>query len=189
MKYRLLLYVFSFLLIAVKAPSVSAQNVAVSTNALDWLNYGTVNLNVGMDVSRHFSVEAGARYNPWSFNRKSGLSVWNRQVTAFAGVRYWPWYIFSGWWIAARCQYSDFSNTGVWRYALDEGKALGASLSFGYTLMLSRHFNMEFGAGVWGGQLLEHSLYHCPRCMKVRESGPRAFIKLDNISVSVMYVF
>lgn len=190
MKYRILLYFLFFLIFAAKPQTVEAQNVAISTNAVDWLNFGTANIGVGLDVSRHFSVEAGARYNPWSFSRKSsGLTVMNRQTTAFAGVRFWPWYIFSGWWIAARCQYSDFSDTGIWRYALNEGKALGASLSFGYTLMLSRHFNMEFGAGVWGGRLLEHNLYHCPQCMRIRESGPKAFIAPDNISVSVIYLF
>lgn len=141
MKYRILLYFLFFLILAAKPQTVEAQNVAISTNAVDWLNFGTANIGVGVDVSRHFSVEAGARYNPWSFIRKSsGLAVMNRQTTAFVGVRFWPWYIFSGWWIAARCQYSDFSDTGIWRYALNEGKALGASLSFGYTLMLSKHF-------------------------------------------------
>lgn len=190
MKYRIVLYFLIVLMFAVKPMPVAAQNVAISTNALDWLNFGTLNLSIGVDVSRHFSLEAGTRYNPWSFDRKSsGLTIKNQQTTAFAGVRFWPWYIFSGWWIAARCQYSKFSDTGIWRYALNEGTALGAGLSFGYTLMISKHFNLEFGAGLWGGKLLEHTLYHCPECMRIREEGPGFFISPDNISVSVIYIF
>lgn len=153
MKYRILLYFLIVLLFAANPRQAFAQNVAISTNAVDWLNFGTVNLSVGVDVARHFSLEAGARYNPWSFSKSSGLAIRNQQTTAFAGVRFWPWYIFSGWWIAARCQYSRFSDTGIWRYALNEGTALGAGLSFGYTLMISKHFNLEFGAGVWGGEI------------------------------------
>ena len=81
MKYRILLYFLFFLIFAAKPQTVEAQNVAISTNAVDWLNFGTANIGVGVDVSRHFSVEAGARYNPWSFSRKSsGLAVMNRQA-------------------------------------------------------------------------------------------------------------
>ena len=167
-----------------------ARRFSLSTNVVDYLNLCTLNLEASCGLNRHWTLNAGVRYNPFTYPRPGDDSqMQNRRQSYELGVRAWPWHVFSGWWIAARCQYSDFSDTGIWRYALNEGKALGASLSFGYTLMLSKHFNMEFGAGVWGGRLLEHNLYHCPQCMRIRESGPKAFIAPDNISVSVMYLF
>ena len=165
-------------------------SVALSTDLVDWAYLGTANLEAGVSVHRHFSLQAGAKFNPWSFKTHGlELDLYNKQTTAYAGFRYWPWYVYSGWWVGAQAQYSGYSETGVWRHALDTGKAIGAGLSFGYTLMLSENFNLEFGAGVWGGRRFQHTLYCCPDCMKVRQSGPENFVALNDISVSVMYVF
>ena len=165
-------------------------SVALSTDLVDWAYLGTANLEAGVSVHRHFSLQAGAKFNPWSFKTHGlELDLYNKQTTAYAGFRYWPWYVYSGWWVGAQAQYSGYSETGVWRHALDTGKAIGAGLSFGYTLMLSENFNLEFGAGVWGGRRFQHTLYCCPDCMKVRQIGPENFVALNDISVSVMYVF
>ncbi len=169
--------------------ALNAQHVSMSTNLLDWAALGSTNLSVGVSVSRHFSLEVGGVYNPHSITKESGLLVQNKQKTGYAGVKYWPWYVFSGWWVGAKAQYSDFSRTGIWRYALEEAKAVGGGLSFGYTLLLTKRLNLDMGLGVWGGKKLERTLYHCPDCMKIRESGPELFIAPDMISLSLMYVF
>ncbi len=166
-----------------------AQHVSVSTNALGWADYGTVNLSAGVSLSRHLSFEAGGRYNPFSFQRQSGLTVRNQRKTAFAGVRYWPWYVFSGWWMGVKGQWSEYSRTGIWRFAVDEGTGYGIGLSTGYTWMISKRFNLDFGIGGWGGRLYEHTLYHCLKCMEIRESSPKNFIALDDVSVSLMIMF
>lgn len=166
-----------------------AQHVSVSTNALGWADYGTVNLSAGVSLSRHLSFEAGGRYNPFSFQRQSGLTVRNQRKTAFAGVRYWPWYVFSGWWMGIKGQWSEYSRTGLRRFAVDEGTGYGIGLSTGYTWMISKRFNLDFGIGGWEGRLYEHTLYHCLKCMEIRESGPKNFITLDDVSVSLMIMF
>ena len=172
------------------AQEVRKTSVALSTDLVDWAYLGTANLEAGVSVHRHFSLQAGAKFNPWSFKTSGlGLDLYNKQTTAYAGFRYWPWYVYSGWWVGAQAQYTGYSETGVWRHALDTGKALGAGLSFGYTLMLNENFNLEFGAGVWGGRRFEHTLYCCPDCMKVRQSGPQNFVAHNDISISVMFVF
>lgn len=163
---------------------------ALSTDVVDWANFGTINMEAGFSVHQHFSVQAGAKYNPWTFKtHKLGLPLYNKQTTAYAGFRYWPWYVFSGWWVGAQMQYKGYSETGIWRHALDTGKAFGGGLSFGYTLMLTENLNLEFGAGVWAGRRFDHTLYCCPECMKVRESGPGNFVALNDVSLSIMYVF
>lgn len=170
--------------------SARAQKVAISTNAVNWAYLATVNLEAGVRVHQHFSIQAGARYNPWNFKtQKLSLPLYNHQTTAYAGFRYWPRYVFSGWWFGAQAQLTDYEETGVWRHALDIGKAIGGGMSFGYTLMLYENLNIEFGAGIWAGRRYEHVLYCCPDCMLVRESGPGNFVALNDISISLMYVF
>lgn len=182
----ILLFSIMFLL---KTEVLQAQSFSVSTNIADWANFGTVNLEAGMSVSRHFSIVAGGHYNPWEFQSSKGYDMHNRQTTGYAGARYWPWYVFSGWWVGAKLQYSSFSRTGIWRPALEQGRSLGAGLSLGYTIMLHKNLNIELGAGLWGGRHLEYTLYECPECMRIRENGPRGFISPDEVSLSIMYIF
>jgi len=165
------------------------QQFTVSTNGIDWLNLGTINAKASVSFARNFTAEIGGKYNGWSFTKKSsGLLIENRQTSFSAGVRYWPWYVNSGWWVALKGQYKYYRMTGLWRYAVNESKGVGASVSGGYAFMVTPHFNIDLGLGVWGGRLLDYNLYHCPRCMELRESGARNFIDLDEISVSFVFI-
>jgi hypothetical protein len=171
------------------ASLASAQKVSVSTNMLEWGNFGTMNADVGVSISQHFSLFAGGRYNPWSFQAKSSMPIYNKQTTGYVGVRYWPWYVWSGWWVSAKVRYTQFSETGVLRPKLFEGKSIGAGLAFGYTWMLSEHFNIEVGGGAWAGRHLEFAQYRTVRSMELQDSGPRNFAFIDEMSLSLMYVF
>lgn len=170
---------------------LSAGNTkfAISTNVLEWANFGTINVDLGLGFSRHFSVQAEARYNPWNFSAKNDMPVYNHQTTVSAGVRWWPWYVFSGWWVGVKARYSDMGRTGIWRPALEKTSSVGAGLSVGYSLMVHKHFNIDFGAGFWGGAHYKYNLYDCPKCMKLRTSGAKGFVGVDMVSVSFMYVF
>lgn len=58
----------TFVLIAVicmlaRVPA-NAQHFTIQTNAMQWANLGTLNGAAGISLSRHFSMEAGFRYNP-----------------------------------------------------------------------------------------------------------------------------
>lgn len=166
------------------------KNVTISTNLFDWANFGAINIEAGYAVSRYLTVHADLKYNPWEFKSKNPdvSSVHNQQKSAAIGLRYWPWYVFSGWWICGKVQYTDYSITGIWRPALDTGKALGAGLSAGYTFMLTRSLNLEVGAGFWGGRMLEHTLYRNPGGA-IREQGPKNFIALNDIKLSIQWLF
>lgn len=165
------------------------QKVSLSTNLVEWGNFGTANLDAGMSVSQHLSVFVGGRYNPWKFEANSGMPIYNNQTTVYGGLRYWPWYVYSGWWIGAKIRYTDFAETGVLRPKLFEGRSIGAGLSFGYTWMLNEHFNIELGAGAWGGRHLEFAQYRTVRSMELQDSGPRNFVWIDDLALSIMYVF
>lgn len=179
--------------------TLSAQVFFVSTNALDWANLGTVNAQAGLAFSRHLSLHAGARYNNWNFgNAEKGTAFQNRARTAFLGVRYWPWNVYSSWWFSARAQVEEYNRGGLLRRPLtEEGVAGGFGLGFGYSRMLDRHWNLDFGLGGWFGNTL-YTRYRCPRCGRVvtGEDGTpvrnltRWFVLPSNEwQVSITYIF
>lgn len=172
------------------ASNAEGQKLSLSTNAFDWGMLGTANIETQISVAQHISVIAGVRYNPWKFETSNPhLTVQNRHTDFYAGLRIWPWYVFSGWWIEAKGQYGTFSRSGIWRPALEKGSAVGAGLGFGYTFMVSERINIDIGAGAWGGRKLKRQLYDCPSCLNLREEGPKNFIDLDDIKISFMYLF
>lgn len=186
---HLLRFVVALSFVLFSCHQASAQKFALSTNLVEWANFGTINADAGLSVAQHFSLHAGAKFNPWSFHTKSGMQIYNKQTTAYFGARYWPWYVYSGWWIGARVRFMDFSETGVLRPKLFEGKSLGAGVLFGYTWMIHEHFNIEIGGGLWGGRHLEYTRYRTPARRDILSSGPRNFAFVDELSVSLMYVF
>ena len=170
--------------------AANAQTISLGTNAVDWVNLGTANVEVGISVGQHFSITTGGRYNPWSFSSKRhDAPMHNNVKVAYAGARYWPWYVFSGWWVGVKGQYEQFMQGGFWRPMLEVGTAIGAGLSGGYTWMLHKHLNLEFGIGMWGGRYTDYSKYQCSDCVDLITSGPRNFLRFDDLVIALVYVF
>ncbi len=165
-----------------------AQRIAISTNALDYLSLGTVNVEGGLSVAQHWSLWAGARINPWTWNIKD-VETRNQQRTVWVGARWWPWYVYSGWWVGIKTEYLNYSNTGIWRPALQEGSGVGLGITGGYTRMLSPHWNIEFSLGALGGYLFKYGLYSSPARHYTRSEEPHAFLYPDNPSIAILYVF
>lgn len=167
-----------------------AQNVALSTNLAGLANFGTMNLEASMSVARHWTVNAGVRYNPFSFgggeDGNGGRQYRQRSVNA--GARYWPWHIYSGWWAAAKAQYQEYNTGGFYSPETREGDRYGAGLSLGYSHMLGTHFNVEIGAGLWGG-MDNYVLYSCPTCGRILERGNATFVMLNEVLLSLSYIF
>lgn len=155
----------------------SAQQFALSTNAVDWADGLTLNLDASYAVGRHWSIEAGARYNPYTAS--------SRQRAFDVGARFWPWYAYSGWWMSSHAKYQEYSRTLSKTY---EGDRIGGSLSAGYSKMLGKHFNLDFGLGLWGGYEAFRE-YRCETCGQVLNGGERFFILPDDIIIAVTYVF
>ena len=178
-----------------KKKATMEQKFDISTNLFDWLDLATINLDASIPVSRHFTIQAGFKYNPWNFkiNKVPTTQMRNQQKSVSVGARYWPWGTYSKLWICSKVQYCNYSETGVWRQSLDVGKALGAGLSLGYMWRIGDHLGIELGGGFWGGRLLEHALYHCPDVCYERddayERGSKNFIALNDLNISLHWVF
>lgn len=181
----LLALAISFLLIVSYEVTARAQKFSVATNLADYANFGTLNLDVSYALSRNWSVMAGAKYNPFSFQDGEVL---NKQRTFSLGARWWPWHIYSGFWVSSKAQYMEYGSGGIRSRQTQEGDAYGLGFGGGYSYMLGSHWNVEAGLGFWGGYRT-YALYDCPRCGTTREQGGRAFIMPNDIILSIAYVF
>ena len=176
------------LLFAAARP-LSAQQVSLATNAVEYFNLGALNGEVAVSIGTHLSLAAGAAYNPWNYGSEENGYLQNRQRNFSVGMRYWPWHTYSGWWVALKGQYREYNRGGFFgNPQSEEGDAWGSGLSVGYALMLSRHLNLDFGLGAWAGTTA-YTTYACPRCGRILESGVKWFAKPDEMIASIVYLF
>lgn len=174
------------LLLAVQV-SLHGQNASVSTNIVGYADFLTLNAEASYGVSRHWSVGAGFMYNPWEFKGEWGPAR-NERRTVYGGARWWPWNVYSGWWIGAKAQWEEYSRGGIRAPETEEGDAWGAGASAGYSLMLHRNVNLDFGLGLWGGWK-RYTVYRCPTCGKTEEQGSKAFVLPSDVQLSLMFTF
>lgn len=181
---------------------------SLGTNIVDYADYGTLNGEISLSVSRHVSIHAGAKYNNWEIGRDEKAN-WDKRRQFSAGVRFWPWYIYSGWWFGIKGQYEEYSRANfinaifnpvckkqydkygnLTGYKTSQGDEYGVGLSAGYTLMLHKNLNMDFGIGIWGG-LDKRTVFACPKCGKIdaEHSGNKFFLLPNDVQVSFVYVF
>ena len=127
------------------------KNWALSVNLVDYVDWGTVQGSIQYGISRHVSIDATARVN--------------RQSQIFsAGARWWPWYIYSGWWLKGLAQVDS------------AGESYGAGVSLGYSLILTSWLNLDFGVGGWAGR-------------KESEGLRSWFIAPNELTAGLMFVF
>lgn len=182
-----------YLLVTLLAMSFSgfAQKVSVSTNLLNWADLGTINAEMSYAPGRHITINLQGEYNNWSFGSvEKGNPFQDRVRGGALGVRWWLWNVFSGWWIGIDGRVQEYNRGGFFgKKDTEEGFAYGGGLSVGYSLMLSRHWNLDFGIGGWCG-LTQYTTYACPRCGTIVDSGRKFFVMpSSNTQISFVYIF
>ena len=195
MKHLLTSLIFFFV---VSAAAATAQTWAVAVNAADLAELGTLGVEGAAAVGQHWSIHASAKVNPWTFARRdtgNGLfsepnpnQKQNRKQEYAIGARWWPWNVYSGWWVGGKGQYQEFkwvggkgqyqefNRGGFFTETSQEGDAFGAGFAGGYSLMLKEHWNLDFGLGGWGGR---QRLYE----------GTRRWFAEPEATLGVMFVF
>lgn len=206
MKKKILFALLS-LLVAASFES-RAQHFTVSTNAVGYAWYGTLNAEMSVAVGRRYSIHVGGLYNNWSLSSNDPTKMnFDKQRSLYAGLRFWPWYVYSGWWGQVKLRYAEYNSANPLYskktddgYTNEMGDRFGAGISAGYTIMISPHFNLDFGVGFWAG-MAKYSLYsfpkayvtddlgYCPTCGRPVSSGSKFFFLPNDITVSLVYVF
>lgn len=168
---------------------LDAQKLQLSTNTVGWMSLGTANLQFDYAVERRWTVGLNVKYNPFTFKRDSGASqmqLRQRSVAAFA--RWWPWHVYSGWWVTGKLQWQEYNMGGLISPRTEEGNRFGAGITAGYSFMLGEHWNVELGMGLWGG-MKKYTVYACPTCGLRLDEGSKTFVMPNDLIVSFGYVF
>ena len=159
--------------------SASAQELALSTNFVDYARTGTANLETSYALARHWSVNVGVKYDSGGEMRQQLYSV---------GGRYWPWHIYSGWWLSGKMQYQEFNEAERITLETSEGDRYGAGISGGYSKMLGRHLNLDLGIGLWTGYT-RYVTYACPTCGRIIGSDDKLFVLPNDLMIALSYIF
>lgn len=175
-------------LLAVNTLPLAAQRFTAGTDGVAWLALGTLNADASVAVSQHVSLHAGAALNPWTWRKGNpDKQLQMRQFQVWGGGRWWPWHVYSGWWAGMDARYMVYNTGGIIKRETEEGDAYGARLWGGYSVMLSEHWNLDLGLGVWGGWK-QYTLYACPLCGVLEEQGAKVFV-LPDARVAVQLIF
>jgi hypothetical protein len=65
---------------------------------------------------------------------------------------------------------------------------MGAGLGAGYTYMVNRRLNLEFGLSGWAGWD-RYAVYECPVCGFTLERGQKVFFLPNELVLALTYVF
>ena len=160
-----------------------AQFFSVKTNALG-LATGTVNAGIEVAVAKQWSIEASGYWNPISTERFSA-KAWLVQPA----TRYWLYEHFVGHFFAAHPAYGMYDvGNGEWHY---KGWLSGLGVSYGYTWILSRQWNLtaEGGIGFYYMQDTKRNYETSDWLPKVSSRYRRIVFAPSKLELSFSYLF
>ncbi|WP_294635225.1 DUF3575 domain-containing protein [uncultured Bacteroides sp.] len=189
--HRLLLFrTIAVLLLAVYAPDLSAQHVALKTNVLYWAT-STPNIGVETRISPRWTLGFNAGYNPFTFSDNSKL----RHLLVQPEARYWLCSTFAGHFVGANMFYSHYNagNIDLPFGMLPElsdhrfqGDLAGAGLFYGYSWMLGKRWSIEAALGL-GAAFTSYRKYLCEKCGTQVGKDKRWYLAPTKLAVSVVY--
>lgn len=180
-------------LIALFPLKVSARQVALKTNLLYDATL-TLNLGVEFQAAPKWTVDISGNLNAWKLSDQRNFRHWMLQPEA----RYWFCEPIQGHFVAANIIGGQF-NFGGWpmktgffsplhssRY---QGWAVGAGIAYGYSWILSRHWNIEAEIGV-GYLYRNYDKFNCAGCgKKVKENVGKHYVGPTKAALNIVYVF
>lgn len=179
------------------SPAAMAQKVAVKTNLL-YDATSTINLGTEFGLSPKWTLEVSANYNPWTYSNNKKWKHWLVQPEA----RYWFCNKMMGHFIgfhAIAGSYNignvnadfkflgtDFSKLKNYRY---EGWFVGAGVAYGYSWVLSKHWNLEAELGV-GYTYSKSDKFECASCgEKLEDDKTHHYVGPTKAALNLVYVF
>ena len=186
---RVKLILVAMLITLLPGGVLKAQKYSLSTNLLECARLGTLNIDASYAIDRHWSLTAGARYNPFTYHKGDSEKQFQARQQSYAvGARLWPWHIMSGWWFGAKTRWQEYNIGGIISPQTREGDRVGGGLYAGYAHMLAPFLNIEFGLGLWAGADI-YRVYSCPSCGLTLDNGVKGFVLPDDITIALVYVF
>ena len=175
------------LLIGSCTPAMAREGVSrlcVSTNIPTWLLLGTANAELYLATGNHWSVQAGIKYNPFTYAGGTSGQLHIRQLTPSADIRYWADSVWHGWWAGAGVVVSEYSLALPCCERYLDGNLAGTKLISGYDFALSDWLSLSLGAGVavaWH----RTSYYQRPVCGRLKDKRKGVTIFPSDIIVAM----
>jgi long-subunit fatty acid transport protein len=174
-----------------------AQKVAVKTNLL-YDATSTINLGTEFGLSPKWTLDVSANYNPWTYSNNKKWKHWLVQPEA----RYWFCNKMMGHFIGFHTiagSYNignvnavfkflgtDFSKLKDYRY---EGWFVGAGVAYGYSWVLSKHWNLEAELGI-GYTYSKSDKFECASCgEKMEDDKTHHYVGPTKAALNLVYVF
>lgn len=175
--------------------AASAQKVGIKTNLLP---DAALSPNLGLEVglAPKWSLDITGEVNFWAVNNHK----WKHWL-AQPEVRYWFCERFAGHFLGVHLlggEYnfgnirnnvkflrSDFSKLTDKRY---QGWAAGTGIAYGYSWVLSEHWNFEAEIGV-GWMYTRYDIYPCEKCGSRLGSGDHHYFGPTKAALSFVYMF
>lgn len=177
---KLFLLLFIAILLG-NVQEVFSQRYAIKTNALSWLTLAP-NIEGEIRLSDRYTGSLSVSYKPWHI-----LSD-NKKVTGICiqpEVRYWFCQTYYQHFMGLHLNYADY-NGGLKEHRY-EGFLLGGGITYGYQMILSQHWNLEFNVGV-GYARMNHDVYERPKCGLFLGSQKKNYLGLTKIGISLVYL-
>jgi len=133
---KLKLTVFLSALLMLAPLTSNAQYLGVGTNVMGWVA-ATPNLGLDIGLSKHLGLVVDGFINPFDIGPKKA-NFWAVQPE----LRLYPRYRFAGHYIGVEGHFAMYPNFGLGDYAY-RGMLYGGGLSYGYSWMLSKSWNLE----------------------------------------------
>lgn len=161
--------------------SLSAQDVALKTNALYW-GATTPNISVEFATSNKFTLEVMGAYNPWTFKDDKKMRFWLVQPE----MKYWFCEKFEGHFIGVHLHGAQFF--GGFNKKRYDGYLAGFGLSYGYDWILSPHWNLEAEIGLGYAHLWYDESDRIP-CLKCKTPKQKDYVGPTKAALSIVYLF
>ncbi|GHV00077.1 hypothetical protein FACS1894159_05160 [Bacteroidia bacterium] len=156
---------------------------------------GTLSPNIGLEVglAPKWSFELMGSYNPWNLE---GSETSNKKLVHWivrGEGRYWLCERFNGHFFGVNAFVSQYNiaehNIPLlfekeYRY---DGWAYSAGVTYGYHWMLSKHWGMEFSAGL-GVIMLNYDKYECDRCANWKGKYDKFAFMPTRAGISLVYL-
>ena len=196
MKYSLVMIVF-IVCSLFSEHAYSQDKVAIKTNLLYGAGAFAPNLGMELGIGQRTTLDISGGYNWFNLdgakNNNKKLVHWIIQPE----LRYFLCERFSGHFFGVHALYSNY-NIGGHELPLlfgkgsakfrHQGNAFGAGLSYGYQVVISKHWNVEFNVGA-GYMRMAYDRYDCTNCGTLKEKGnTKNYFGPTKAGISLIYL-
>lgn len=174
-----------------------AQDFAIKSDLSSDI-FANINLGGEVGLAPKWTLDVSGEFNAWSFHDDKRWKHWFIQPE----TRYWFCDRFAGHFVGAHLHGGQFNVGGIdtdftilgtnfsklkdTRY---QGWFVGGGVSYGYTWILSRHWNLEAEIGI-GYSYTRYDRYPCAHCgTKLESNRSHNYWGVTKAAINIEYVF